>query len=661
MTGGQRRGAQALLGSLPATRLGVALVVLAIAAATIAPRELFSLTAEDSDRSVRRFRLGPANVLVLPRAPWAQVPAWLPGPADQWAGGSSHAIVLSLDPPPPRALVLDIRTGRTKSFAFSSFPAPPVNSRGQLRIVVNGKNVTTVEIMAAGSPPRGAARPSRRVHVAIPASVLDRGAPLTMAVVNDGSVGVGLERIRLAEALPSFSVSHLRLDGRFPAVCGAVLAVGLAFLLRGRLEGPGGGGATRGWRRASGPALGLLILGLAVAAPAGMRALPRWAWLLLILSVLPLGRSLAPAATVRRGPALILARGLGSGLLALLALAVSLIAGELALRAVFGDEPWAQSALRVPPPRTRNGAHTNSLGFDEREFPLEKPPDVYRIAILGDSLSVSAPRAQRFGSVIADRLSLHPPGRVTYEALNFALTGIDTEEETEILRQSVWRAHPDFVLLEWYVNDLENGDYSERPQASYPMSAETGLGGWLYRLTDRTLLRWMLREEYESAQQQLGFVETYPAYMHRLFGEPASPRWGIAADALRSFIAECRAHRTPVAIALFPHLSAGLSAGTYEFAELHDQVLDLCHQEGVPCIDLRSTFAAYRDYGRLWVHRFDAHPNALAHRLAGERLVEVLGPLWLDAGRALGGGGHPEAPVSRAVAPGSAASRFRRS
>jgi hypothetical protein len=121
----------------------------------------------------------------------------------------------------------------------------------------------------------------------------------------------------------------------------------------------------------------------------------------------------------------------------LLALAVSLIAGELALRAVFGDEPWAQSALRVPSPTKRNGLHTNSLGFDEREFPLEKPPDLYRIAILGDSLSVSAPRAQRFGSVIADRLNAHPTARVTYEALNFGLIGIDTEEEPEILRQSV--------------------------------------------------------------------------------------------------------------------------------------------------------------------------------------------------------------------------------
>ena len=45
---------------------------------------------------------------------------------------------------------------------------------------------------------------------------------------------------------------------------------------------------------------------------------------------------------------------------------------------------------------------------------------------------------------------------------------------------------------------------------------------------------------------------------------------------------------------------------------------------------------AYRDYTRFWVSRFDEHPNALAHRLAGEHLAEVLGPLWLAASGARG-------------------------
>jgi hypothetical protein len=67
----------------------------------------------------------------------------------------------------------------------------------------------------------------------------------------------------------------------------------------------------------------------------------------------------------------------------------------------------------------------------------------------------------------------------------------------------------------------------------------------------------------------------FPNTCHRLFGDPAGTHWEAAAYELQDFIGECRAPRIPVAIALFPHLSAGLPAGAYEFAELHDQVLEL--------------------------------------------------------------------------------------
>src|SRR5262249_38405433 len=198
--------------------------------------------------------------------PWGEVPAWLPGPADQWAGGSSHAIVLSLGPLRPRTLVLDVRTARTKPFELSPFPAPPVDARGHLRVVVNGQSVATFEIAAPGPPPRGAGpRVSRRLQVTIPASALDGSAPMTVAVINDGNVGVGFEHLRLTEALPSFAVSSLRLNGRFPAMSGTLLAAGLVFFLRGRLEAQRGGAVAHWWRRARGPAFGLLILGFAVA------------------------------------------------------------------------------------------------------------------------------------------------------------------------------------------------------------------------------------------------------------------------------------------------------------------------------------------------------------------------------------------------------------
>ena len=310
-------------------------------------------------------------------------------------------------------------------------------------------------------------------------------------------------------------------------------------------------------------------------------------------------------------------------------------------------------------PRPANPAprrQLNSLGFVEREFPLEKPAGVYRIAILGDSLSISAPRPHRFGDVIAARLNERQPRRATYDAVSFGETGADTNREVDILQQAVWRTDPDFVLLEWYVNDLENGDHLERPQPYVLIPGNGRLGA----ATHGSLLRALVEQEFATLQKRVGMTETYPAYMNRLFGDTASPHWQAAAHELRRFIAECRTHRTPVAIALFPHLSAGLPTGVYEFADLHDQVLEICREESVPCVDLRATFAPYRDYLSLWVHRFDAHPHAHAHRLAGERILEVLGPLWLASGARLTATPRG-AKVSRGDGRGSGASRSRRS
>jgi hypothetical protein len=75
----------------------------------------------------------------------------------------------------------------------------------------------------------------------------------------------------------------------------------------------------------------------------------------------------------------------------------------------------------------------NKLGFDEREFPLQKTPGVYRIVILGDSPAVSAPRSRRIGDAVAELLNARSPSAaVTYESVSFGKVGVDTPEEVEI-------------------------------------------------------------------------------------------------------------------------------------------------------------------------------------------------------------------------------------
>jgi hypothetical protein len=622
------------------TRLGVALILMGLVAACIGHREVFDLRAEDSARSVPRFLAGAAEVEVTTQMPWSRVPAVLPGPADTWAGGSAHAIVMRPALSARRALRLHIQSGRARTEG-PTVAVPIRETTGRVQILVNGDSLGTFDLPAPPGP---------RLAVPIPAAALGNDGSLRLTLRNGGPIELSLRRVRLVEAVPTFSLHQLGLWGVFPWESAALLAGGLGLVLRARLLRATGGTRGRRAHAALGPAMGVLILVVAVVAPAALHGIRRWAWLLLILAVLPLGRRSARAAPTPRPWAPRLARAGGNALLLLVGLGIALFVGELTLRMLFRDEPWARPVLLhppPPPPGTWQPSGLNSLGFSEREVSLDKPPGIYRIAILGDSLSISAPRGQRFGDVIVRRLNASPSRSVTYESVSFGRTGVDTNVETEILQQDVWRVKPDFILLEFYVNDLENGDHSDRPVAYPLIPGDTAPARWLRHVTEHTLLRRMLEEESQALRDRLGISESYPAYMYRRFGDPDDVHWQSAASELRDFIRECRDHRTPLAIALFPHLSAGLPVGAYEFQELYDQVLSLCRQEGVPCVDLRSTYAPYRDYASLWVTRFDPHPNALAHRLAGERLVEVLGQVWLDAGRSQSGAGtgRPGPPI----------------
>src|SRR5262249_39458603 len=234
--------------------------------------------------------------------------------------------------------------------------------------------------------------PLPRLTVPIPTAVLGEGTSLRLTLVNDGPRELSLRRVRLVEVVPTFSLSHFGLGGPFSPVSAGFLAAGPGLLLRARVLRAGIDAGGRSLRRALGPGLGLLILGLAVAAPAALRITPRWAWVLLILGVVPMGRRPSRPTTGHHSWAPRLARVAVNGCLVLVGLVIAVVAGELALRMVFRDESWARGVLRTPAPGPTRGESVNSLGFNEREVSLEKPPGVYRIAILGDSLSVSAPR-----------------------------------------------------------------------------------------------------------------------------------------------------------------------------------------------------------------------------------------------------------------------------
>jgi lysophospholipase L1-like esterase len=271
----------------------------------------------------------------------------------------------------------------------------------------------------------------------------------------------------------------------------------------------------------------------------------------------------------------------------------------------------------------KNNLHLNSWGFREIEFPLAKPEGLYRVAVIGDSFTYGQgiPEEERFSNLLENYLS----DKGYYQVLNFGKCGAESGDHLTVLKEVVLRTEPDFVILQWFVNDFEGKRKSGRPKY-LPLSPSYFLHE---RLRRYSALYYFLNHKWRCLQAAVG-SHGYVEYMHKRFHNPAAQDSLKAMKALANFINECRVRKIGLGIVLFPDFSFELGT-SYPFMFLHERVVNLCKRNKIICIDLRATFARYRDRKALWVNHFDAHPGSFANEIAANRLIEAFAPIWLSA------------------------------
>lgn len=98
----------------------------------------------------------------------------------------------------------------------------------------------------------------------------------------------------------------------------------------------------------------------------------------------------------------------------------------------------------------------NSAGMRDREHPKTKPPDTFRIAVLGDSHAeaLQVPVEQAFWSIMEKKLQACPAfAGKRVEVLNFGVSGYGTGQELITLREHVWGYSPDVIMLTMTTNN----------------------------------------------------------------------------------------------------------------------------------------------------------------------------------------------------------------
>lgn len=305
----------------------------------------------------------------------------------------------------------------------------------------------------------------------------------------------------------------------------------------------------------------------------------------------------------------------------LISLSVATIAAEYATRWVFRDVTTTADARGYFSKRwSRSGAdRSNSYGFREREFGEHKEPGTFRVAVIGDSFAYGNGLAteRRFSNLMQQALPK------TIEVLNFGVPGDNTPEHATLVEQRILRLEPDFVLVQWFVNDVEGSSTEGRPSYA-PLVPLPELHLWLY---DRSALYTLLNTWWSRWQASSRMAGSYPDYVWRRLGDPQSEDSRRDRAAMERLIALCRARGIDVGFVLFP--DSGYELGPdYPFAYLHERVLDLCRDQGLACVDLRPEFAKVKDRRALWVNPLDHHPSAQANMIAAVTILHTFSDRW---------------------------------
>jgi lysophospholipase L1-like esterase len=251
---------------------------------------------------------------------------------------------------------------------------------------------------------------------------------------------------------------------------------------------------------------------------------------------------------------------------------------------------------------------SNSLGYRDVDHAVAKPPGVYRIAVLGDSVAAGL-RVERYEDTfpaILERL-LREQG-VRAEVMSFAVSGYNTQQEVETLKDKALRFQPDLVLLAYVLNDREQMD-----------------GGILATLLESERRAGGLSSARVNPVLAKSALYRFVALRVLRPGTKAAVGGVLGGDTVAASFAElaavARREKLPVLVAVFPRYVRWY--GLYRFRGEHEQVAALSRRYGFHHLDLLNDIRTCKSAGEPL--SFDAfHPNALGHRCAAAALARAI-------------------------------------
>ena len=249
----------------------------------------------------------------------------------------------------------------------------------------------------------------------------------------------------------------------------------------------------------------------------------------------------------------------------------------------------------------------NSLGFRDRDHPLVKPKGVYRVLVLGDSIvqGLYVPSSRDILTAVLERALLEQGDSV--EVLNFGVSGYNTRQEVEMLREKGLPFNPDLVVLVFCVNDtcLDCGNI-----LSFLGRAERQRNTTLRRPAG--LLRHSALVRLVYAVQQRHAASAISPLAATLGPDSVTESFEVLGNLSRA------AGFTTVVV-WFPRLARAKGSSDND---LRQRIAGLSQSNGLQYCDLTDALQAGARQSPMAVDAL--HPNAAGHRCAGRELARYI-------------------------------------
>lgn len=255
----------------------------------------------------------------------------------------------------------------------------------------------------------------------------------------------------------------------------------------------------------------------------------------------------------------------------------------------------------------------NSLGFNMPERPAAKPPGVWRLMIVGDSVTQGVGADNRDGAYPnrAEALLRERTGMTRLEVWNCGTGGYNVDQVFLMLSHIVPACDPDAVIYGFCFNDYWGPNYFVTGQAGRPPGADGGIG-FLDRLK---ALRTVTQVKLLYDRWFYAVHDYLPVFVDR---KTRYPSWVAMKRRIVDMRDFCAVRGWPFAVLILP-MEQFTRVDDAENRALHD-VRTFLGSNGIPFVDATPMLRAH-GAEKLFVER-DNHPNPRGYELIAEELAE---------------------------------------